>query len=990
VNTPSVPPASSAATVGAAHLSGGDPPEPGTPASTILLGSPGTPGGARAAPAVATTSGGTKFGDTRLFGQGPLAVGQPFGPRYQILRVLGVGGMGAVYQAWDAALGVAVALKVIRTDHRQVTAEIEERFKNELLLARQVTHKSVVRIHDLGEIDGIKYITMPYVDGQDLATLLRKKGKLPVETTLRIARQMADGLQAAHEAGVLHRDLKPANVMLSTGDEIHAYIMDFGISTSTEHAEGGPVMGTLEYMPPEQALGGPIDARADIYTFGLIVHELLTGLRPIPGSTQAERIEAMKKRFLEGLPPLRSLDPSIPEPVEEIVTRCLASDPADRFQTTSELCAGLARLDDSGEVIPEPRRLTKPMLAFAIALMVLLAAGTYFATRSLFAPEVEQPPVSVLVADIENRTGDSTFDGTIEQSLMSGLERATFVTLYPRKSAVELAQKLKPGSRIDAEMARLISNSEGIGVIVDGRVERQGNGYLVSVRATNAADGKVVAEERERASDKSQVLAAVGTLADDVRRALGDTMPEGSAAAAETFTATSLDAMAAYARGQELNYAGRQTDALKAFQEAVTLDPGLARAYSGMGVIYGALKQDAKAEESYQNALKNLHRMTEREKFRTLGGYYLLVTHNYESAIDNYRALVDKYPADDTGHANLAYAYLNVRNVPKAVEEGRKAIEIYPKNTLQRTNYAMYSMFAGDFKTAIEESNKVLEANPSYEYALLTVANSQVGAGELDAARQTWERLRASSALGASMASLGRADLEMYLGRPREAVAILGKGSKTDETAGSPGEAAAKYVALAEALYAVGTRPAAAAAARKAASLRPHESVLFPAAMVLTDTGDVRAAKELATQLNNMLQSQTSSYAHLITGHIAFREKRLGDALEAFREAQKKHDSWFAHLMLGRAYLEAGRFAEAVAEFEACVKRKGEASDVFFENISTIRYLPPVYFWLGRAQHGLGAGAAARDSYEQFLKLRSEAAPADPLAAEARQQIKKL
>jgi tetratricopeptide (TPR) repeat protein len=467
-------------------------------------------------------------------------------------------------------------------------------------------------------------------------------------------------------------------------------------------------------------------------------------------------------------------------------------------------------------------------------------------------------------------------------------------------------------------------------------------------------------------------------------------MPEGSAAAAETFTATSLDAMAAYARGQELNYAGRQTDALKAFEQAVTLDPGLARAYSGMGVIYGALKQDAKAEESYQNALKNLDRMTEREKFRTLGGYYLLVTHNYESAIDNYRALVDKYPADDTGHANLAYAYLNVRNVPKAVEEGRKAIEIYPRNTLQRTNYAMYSMYAGDFTTAIAEASTVLEANPSYEYALLTVANSQVGAGELDAARQSWERLRVLSPLGASMASLGRADLEMYLGRPRAAAEILGKGSKADETAGSPGEAAAKYVALAEALFAVGNRPGAAAAARKAASLRPHESVLFPAAMVLTDTGDVRTAKELATQLNNMLQSQTSSYAQLITGHIALREKRLGDALEAFREAQKKHDSWFAHLMLGRAYLEAARFAEAAAEFDACVKRKGEAIDVFFENVSTIRYLPPVYFWLGRAQQGLGAVAAAKESYEQFLKLRSDAVPPDALAAEASQQLKKL
>ena len=208
-------------------------------------------------PGVATTSGGTNFGDPRLFGQGPLAIGQPFGPRYQILRVLGVGGMGAVYQAWDAELGVAVALKVIRTDHRQVTAELEQRFKNELLLARQVTHKSVVRIHDLGEIDGIKYITMPYVDGQDLATLLRAKGTLPLATTMQVARQMADGLQAAHEAGVVHRDLKPANVMLSTGDEIHAFIMDFGISTSTEQRKAGRCSARSNTCRPSRRWADP-------------------------------------------------------------------------------------------------------------------------------------------------------------------------------------------------------------------------------------------------------------------------------------------------------------------------------------------------------------------------------------------------------------------------------------------------------------------------------------------------------------------------------------------------------------------------------------------------------------------------------------------------------------------------------------------------------------------------------------------------------------
>ena len=199
---------------------------------------------------------------------------------------------------------------------------------------------------------------------------------------------------------------------------------------------------------------------------------------------------------------------------------------------------------------------------------------------------------------------------------------------------------------------------------------------------------------------KEEVLGAVAALASEIREALGDTKARGQRTAdAETFTATSLDAMAAYARGQELNYAGRQTDALKAFQEAVTLDPGLARAYAGMGVIYGALKQDAKVEESYQNALKHLDRMTEREKFRTLGGYYLLVTHNYEKAIENYVALVDQVPGGRALVTPTSHTHISTcATCRRRSKEGRKAIEIYPRNTLQRTNYAMYSMYDRRFQ----------------------------------------------------------------------------------------------------------------------------------------------------------------------------------------------------------------------------------------------------------------------------------------------------
>jgi serine/threonine protein kinase len=215
---------------------------------------------------------------------GPLAAGAPFGARYRILRELGAGGMGVVYQAWDAELGVPIALKVVRPEVNadpQVAQEVERRFKRELLLARQVTHKHVVRIHDLGEIDGIKYITMPYIEGRDPAQVLRDRGQLPAPEALKFAKQIAAGLVAAHDAGVVHRDLKPENIMID--QDGHALIMDFGISRSVTAGTAtatGAVMGTLEYMAPEQARGSSVDHRADLYSFGLIVHDMLPAMSP--------------------------------------------------------------------------------------------------------------------------------------------------------------------------------------------------------------------------------------------------------------------------------------------------------------------------------------------------------------------------------------------------------------------------------------------------------------------------------------------------------------------------------------------------------------------------------------------------------------------------------------------------------------------------------------------------------------------------------------
>ena len=361
---------------------------------------------------------------------GPLKVGQSFGPRYHIIKLLGAGGMGAVYQAWDAELNVAVALKVIRMDRRRGSAspDAERRFKNELLLARQVTHKHVVRIHDLGDIDGIKYITMPYVQGEDLGTVLRRDGRLPIRRALHLARQIATGLEAAHDAGVVHRDLKPPNIMIAgSGDDEQALIMDFGISSSTDEATTGTILGTLEYMSPEQGTGQAVDARSDLYAFGLILYEMLLGPRPGGPGTGAERVAAMRQRFDQGVPRLRTVDDAIPEALESIVMRCVERDPAARFQTTGALTAALAAIDDAGELIPVPARISKRVLAAALVVVLAVIGATYFAGRRANTPVAAHAPVSVLVADFDNRTNDPSFRGALENALGLGIEGASFV-----------------------------------------------------------------------------------------------------------------------------------------------------------------------------------------------------------------------------------------------------------------------------------------------------------------------------------------------------------------------------------------------------------------------------------------------------------------------------------------------------------------------------------------------------------------------------------
>ena len=907
--------------------------------------------------------------------------------------------MGVVYQAWDEELGIPVALKLIRPEilaQPEAGQQLERRFKRELVLARQVTHKNVVRIHDLGEFDGVKYLTMPFIEGQNLGMVLSRDGALPVARALRIARQVAAGLAAAHDVGVVHRDLKPENVMIDADDG--AVIMDFGLARSSEAANitmSGAVLGTLSYMAPEQARGEVADQRADIYAWGLMLYDMVAGRRR--SGQHGDPMSEMLSRMQQAPPPVRTLDRRVPEAVDQLITRCVQPDPVQRFQNVHEVIAALDALDGEGHpvvrsavaqgTIAPPRSRRTLIMAAAVAVLSLaIGAGMWSNRKATASASVDREPISVLIADFENTTGDPLFNGTLEQALSLGIEGASFITAFPRRDAERAAQQIKPEAKLDETVARLVCQREGIKTMLAGSIAPAGKGFVVSIRVIDPVPGTPLATASETASSKSDVLSIVGKLSEKIRRALGDATPESAMIAGrETFTATTLEAARAYAEAQALANANRDEQALARYEQAIQQDPRLGRAYSGRAQSMFKLGRKDEAEASYQKAFTLLDRMTEREKFRTLGTYYLNIAGNYDKAIENNAALLAKYPADGAGHNNLALAYFHQLQFGKALEQGKQLLAIYPKSALYRYNQALYAMYAGDFAIAAEEARTALSINPNLPKAHLAIAMTAMAAGDMPEARAAYERARTAGARGISLANIGIADLAIYQGQFDEAVTQLERAIAEDEQGKNTAGAAAKAVALAEAQHARGNQPAVLAALDRAQKLGQDPAVMVPAANLYLQLGRTAEVARLADQLDAAIAPRSRAYARVVRAMLAIQRDRPSEALDLLNDAQKRADLWLVRYYKGIAYLGARAYPEALSEFEACVTRRGEATAVFLDDVPSYRYMVPLSYWLGRAHEALGAREPAHRHLRAYLGLRSPAN--DPLARDAAKRI---
>jgi eukaryotic-like serine/threonine-protein kinase len=660
-----------------------------------------------------------------------LAPGTLVAGRYRIVGQLGFGGMGVVYRARDEELGQEIALKVLRTE-LGADPEWVERFRRELLLAREVTHKNVVRIHDIGESEGLRFLTMRLVEGRSLLDVLTEQGRLPVERAVHIFRQVAEALQQAHEAGIVHRDLKPANVLLSPDDT--AFLTDFGVARSLGRdgfTRAGAVPGTLDYLSPEQVAGDPADARSDLYALGILLYEMLTGELPFP---QGSRAEVLAQRIAGRPRDIADAPVRLPRHVRAIVRRCLERNPGQRHQTVRELLADL----DAGRV---PWRDRLPRAAPAVLLAGLLvavgAAGYRLAVRPS-APADLVPaaaPASVAVLPLVDQTGDPSLAWTgagLAEMLAGHLAEAPRLRVLDPARVLRTLRDLKlQGAADEAALAQLADLLE-VRHLVTGTVRRAGGTVRVDLRLVSPRGLERARTLSAETADPAGLFRMVGELGEGLRAELGT--PRASNAPTPEPQTHSLEAARAYRDGRERLLVGDAVGAAPAFERAIAVDPRFVAALEGASEAYQTLGYHDKAVAAAERAAAALGATETRLAWRVRARVALLQGQPAEAEAA-YAELVRRYPNDAQALLDLAAAQANQGAVAKAVQTLQHVTDLDKTDPRAWLLLGRNMILAGDARKAA--TDPLVRA-----LALMTQYGNEQGRGDvLNAMGVAYQRL---------------------------------------------------------------------------------------------------------------------------------------------------------------------------------------------------------------------------------------------------------
>jgi eukaryotic-like serine/threonine-protein kinase len=746
----------------------------------------------------ASSSSPTSFGGASSDSPASLRPGMVLGARYAILEVIGQGGMGAVYKAEDRELNRFVALKVIRPELASDPSMLQ-RFKQEILLASKISNRNVIRIYDLGEAEGIKFITMEFIEGKDLRALIREKKKFTPEEAVDVVQQMCLALDATHSIGVIHRDLKPQNVMQDASGRI--LVMDFGLARTLQLGgltQTGALVGTMEYMSPEQALGKDLDQRSDIFAIGLIFYELLTGKTPF-GAESA--IASLIKRTQERAIPVSDVDGQIPGALSGIVSKCLERDLTQRYQDVSSILADLDTWKDKraagtinfdANVKPWGRTLPWPIIA-GIMTVVVLAAMAFMLRDRLFKPSstaeivAPAPALSLAILPFRNASGDQALDWlgpSVSDMLSTDVgQSAKLRTVSPdRLHQVLTDLQITPNIAIDPTMLRRIAEFTGADTVVWGQYARFGGEIRIDATLQDLKHDRRVPLKIEIPSEKD-VPAGIGQLADSIRHNLGMSNDVEKELRATSFqpTSKSMTALREYNEGTRLLRNGKSGEAQKQFEAATKEDPAFGLAYSRLAQTYASLGYDSDAERSAQKAVELSDALPQPEKY-LIAAIQAQIANNYPEAIKSYQSLAKAWPANADVQSALARLYEDTGDFVKASQNYQNLLQANPKDILAIVSTGRIAIKRGNPQDSLDPLNRALSLSiqldnreeQSASLHLMGVAYRMLNKPE-DALRNFQQALairRATNEKRGIAFSLNEmAVVESTLGKPKDALA---------------------------------------------------------------------------------------------------------------------------------------------------------------------------------------------------------------------------
>jgi len=625
-------------------------------------------------------------------GQSLLLPGSVLGQRYEILQVLGQGGMGAVYKALDREVSRTVALKVIRPD-LATNSSIIDRFKQELVLSHQVTHKNVVRIYDLGEADGVKFITMEYIEGKDLRTLIQEKKAFPQDEAVETMVQICRALEATHAVGVIHRDLKPQNIMRDNQGRV--VVMDFGLARAIDSTDGmtqtGAVVGTMEYMSPEQGLGKPLDERSDLYAAGLIFYELLTGKMPYKADSA---LASLLKRTQERAVPVSQHDASIPQSLSNMVSKCLEPSVEHRYQKVTEILADLeawqgksaaATLGFEASVGPWGRTIPWPKIGIGVAVAVLAVTGYLLRDKFRSPKGAGGPQVSLAILPLRNASGDASLDWmgkSLAEMLRTDVGQSENLhTVAPERLHQILTDlRISPDTELDANAIKQIAGITNADQIVWGEYVKLGDQIRIDAQLEDLKTEHVVSIKAEAPTEKD-LIRAVDQLAKSVQESLtlSPKAMEQMKAAAFTPSSQSVEALRDYSEGLELSRQNNDLEAVKRFESATAADPNFALAYARLGQAYSRLGYGPKAEQYSSKAVDLDASLPAAEKYM-IEAASARIQNNFDKALEAYNELGKLMPQDPQVWSEMAALYDSKGVYDKAFDYYTKVLASDPKN----------------------------------------------------------------------------------------------------------------------------------------------------------------------------------------------------------------------------------------------------------------------------------------------------------------------